>query len=211
MKKRLDTYDKIQMSISYILRFCIVVFFIWELVQQDYYTAFLIAFFLVLTFIPAFLERNFKVTLPVELDFAGTVFIFLSLVLGEVHDAYIRFWWWDMMLHTLSGVILGFICFIIVYLVSHYSGRSVLSPRMIILFAFCMATTIGALWEYFEFFMTETGIHTMQHGNTDTMIDMILVSVGSLFSLWYGYTYLKVKKSHFIERILQKISHTKHL
>ena len=53
------------------------------------------------------LGRRLKVNIPPEFEAWSVVFIYASLFLGEVKGYYARFWWWDLLLHTGSGLLLG--------------------------------------------------------------------------------------------------------
>ena len=44
-----------------------------------------------------------KIRLPASFQLFGVLFIFLALYLGEIQHFYIRFWWWDLILHSLFG------------------------------------------------------------------------------------------------------------
>lgn len=84
-------------------------------------------------------------------------FLFASLILGNVGKMYDRFWWWDDMLHAISGVLL-------VVTGSMLARRmaprgSELSLLFTVLFAFCFALAGGVLWEVYEF-TSDIVLHT---------------------------------------------------
>ena len=76
---------------------------------------------LALTFIPSILERSIRVSLPASFQIILLVFIFNAQFLGEIIGYYDRFWWWDLLLHGWSGVLLGIVGF--------YSFISLMKPR----------------------------------------------------------------------------------
>ena len=88
---------------------------------------------LLLTFLPSFIQHNYKIYLPVELEFIVTVFIYASLVLGEIHEYYTRYWWWDLILHSTAGVTFGLLGFFIMYIL-HRERKIATSPILIALF-----------------------------------------------------------------------------
>ncbi len=56
---------------------------------------------------PSVLRRHLPVEIPSEVEAVAVLFVFATLFLGEIRDYYQRFWWWDMTLHTGSGLLLG--------------------------------------------------------------------------------------------------------
>ena len=64
------------------------------------------------------LSRRLSVEIPSEIELTAVLFIFATLFLGEVRDWYERYWWWDAALHTGSGLLLGMLGFIIVYVLN---------------------------------------------------------------------------------------------
>ena len=74
--------------------------------------------------------------------------------LGEVRSWYERIWWWDIALHTSSGLLLGLVGFLLVYVLTENERIDLhMRPRFVALFAFLFAVAVGALWEIFEFAM----------------------------------------------------------
>jgi hypothetical protein len=141
------------------------------------------------------------------------------LFLGEVRSFYIKFWWWDSFLHLLSGVALGFAGFLFVY-VLHKTHKFYAKHVFIMLFSFCFAVAIGVLWEIFEFFMDQFFNLDMQKsrnlcgieniycdtriGLKDTMIDLILDSIGALIASIIGFLFLKKKTPSFLKKIINE-------
>lgn len=165
-----------------------------------------------LTFLPMIMGRRLNVFIPPEFECMATVFVFASLFLGEVRGYYGRFWWWDISLHTASGVLLGIVGFLLVYILNEKEDINVqLTPGFVALFAFMFAVGMGALWEIFEFTMDKVGGFNMQKpmfgdasGLTDTMWDLIVDAVGALFIALLGLGYLRNwGSSSFLERWIQ--------
>ncbi len=168
------------------------------------------------TLAPALFRRRLSVEIPSEIEVVAVLFIFATLFLGEVHDYYQRYWWWDMALHTTSGLLLGMIGFMIVYMLNEDRQVDLHMPRSFVaLFAFFFAVGLGAIWEVFEFAMDRFFGTTMQpatpgdpSGLTDTMHDLIVDTVGSAVVSLAGWRYLaRARSSHvdnwakrFIER-----------
>ena len=162
-----------------------------------------------ITLAPLLVRKRTGVFIPPEFELLAIGFIFAALFLGEVRGYYVRYWWWDMLLHTSSGFLLGIIGFLLVYILNEKEDIEVhMKPGFVALFAFLFALGMGALWEVFEFAADSLFGLNMQKemlgdpsGLTDTMWDIILDAAGSLVIAILGYGYLKTAGSEsFLER-----------
>lgn len=191
--------------LSLMIKLTLIIAIVGAIITFQWLVLFVSSLTLILTFLPAFVERNYKITLPLEFEIVITGFIFASLFLGEIHSFYDRYWWWDTMLHTLSGVILGFIGFLLIFTLNKNVKIGIhLTPFFIAFFSFCFAVTMGALWEIFEWAMDLIFGLSMQKGLQDTMLDLIADSIGALFSSIIGYLYIKNVKYPLIESAVLK-------
>lgn len=179
---------------------------IWERHWVAVVLTFLI---LMLTLVPIFLAKRFRVYIPPEFELMAIGFVFAFLFLGEVRGYYTRFWWWDIALHTGSGFLLGIVGFLLVYVLNEIEDVGVhMKPGFVALFAFLFAVGMGALWEIFEFFMDGFFGMNMQKemlgdpsGLTDTMWDLIVDTLGAAIIAFLGYGYLKTSGNQsFLER-----------
>jgi uncharacterized membrane protein YjdF len=195
--------------ISLIVRIMLVVSVATGLLTSNFEVVFLSVMTIWLTFFPNIIERRFGVYLPSSLQIVITLFIFSAQYLGELNNFYERFWWWDIMLHTVSGFVLAIIGFMFVYLLNEKYDKNVsLSPFFIVLFSLCFAITIGVFWEFFEFGMDRIFGHNMQKfreagqdGLVDTMVDLIVDSLGAIIVSAMGYIYIKQKHDLFFTRL----------
>lgn len=195
--------------ISWFVRVLLIFAIVRDVFIKDYDGIFIVALTLVLTFYPNILERRFRVYLPSFIQVIITLFIFAAQYLGEIKNFYERFWWWDIMLHTTSGFILGIIGFMFVYLLNkNYDTNVTLSPIFIALFAFCFAVMIGVLWEVYEFSMDRLVGFNMQKfreagqdGLIDTMLDLIVDSIGAFVVSVLGYLNIKENKQLSLSKV----------
>lgn len=158
---------------------------------------------IIVTFLPLMIGRRIAVQIPPEFEVLAVVFVYASLFLGEVHGYYVRFWWWDAILHIGSGFLLGILGFLLVYVLNEHENVDLhMRPHFVALFAFMFAVGIGALWEIFEFAMDQLFHLNMQKsGLVDTMWDLIVDTVGALFISLLGWSYLKTAGTNsFLER-----------
>jgi hypothetical protein len=159
-----------------------------------------------ITFLPVVLGQRFRVKIPSEFELLAVVFIFASLFLGEVEGYYVRFWWWDIVLHTGAGFLFGILGFLLVHVLNEKKEIGLdLKPGFVALFAFVFALGFGSLWEIFEFTMDQLfGTNMQKSGLVDTMWDMIVNSIGALTISVLGWGYLKKEGvDSFLERWIQ--------
>lgn len=165
---------------------------------------------------PVVAKTQFGAGIPAEIQIFAMLFVFATIFLGEVHDFYERFWWWDLALHATSGILLGLLGFLVVYLMNESEKVDLyMRPSFVALFAFAFAVMLGALWEVFEFAMDELAGLTMQKpmlgdpsGLTDTMWDLIVDIIGagtmSLASLAYMRRARHERTDHWLRRYVRR-------
>lgn len=165
-----------------------------------------------MTLAPIILSRQFKVHVPAQFQVWVILFVFAALFLGEVRDYYTRYWWWDIMLHTSSGVLLGILGFLLVHVLNEDRRIDLkLSPGFVACFAFFFALAMGALWEIFEFAMDKLAGTNMQKpflgdpsGLTDTMWDLIVDALGALMVSAYGWRYLRRGQRSMLRDVIER-------
>ena len=175
--------------------------------EGNYQAAFESLIIVLVTFLPIMMARYFHIKIPLEFDTVAVVFIYMSLFLGEVQDFYTRFWWWDLVLHSGAGFLVGITGFLLVYVLNQNRKIAMhLTPGFIALFAFMFAQGIGSLWEIFEFAMDSFfGLNMQKSGIVDTMWDLIVNGLSALVVSLLGYGYLKAKgEDSFIEQMIQR-------
>ena len=198
---------RVNISIGLVLKCAIAVGAVLLFLEGNYQAGFESLVILCVTFLPLVMGNHFKLRIPHEFDTLAVIFIYMSLFLGEVHGYYVRFWWWDLVLHVGSGFLLGILGFLLVYILNQNDRVDMhLNPFFIALFAFMFAMGIGALWEIFEFAMDSIfGMNMQKSGLIDTMWDLIVDCMGALTISILGYGYLKTEgNDSFLERMIQR-------
>ncbi|MAT66009.1 MAG: hypothetical protein CMN57_10230 [Gammaproteobacteria bacterium] len=206
---------------SLVLKAILIVGVAGALWEQQWLTAAVTIGILLITFTPLLLAHRFRVIIPAQFELLAIAFVFASLFLGEVRGFYTRFWWWDIVLHTASGFLLGIIGFLLVHVLNEIEEVGLhMKPGFVAFFAFLFALGMGSLWEIFEFSMDSLFGMNMQKamfgdasGLTDTMWDLIVDAVGAFFISVLGYIYLKTaRRRSFLQRwILAFIRHNPRL
>jgi uncharacterized membrane protein YjdF len=192
--------------------------------ELNWLAVFVSALALGLSIVPELIRKRYQITLPRSIQVFIIVFIFAALFLGEMQSFYEKFWWWNSLLHLLSGIALGFSGFLIVYIL-HKTGRFSASPFLLSIFAFCFAVAIGTLWEIFEFTMDSILGLDMQKsrnlcatltncdtrlGVVDTMRDLILDALGAFSAVVVGYLYLNNRPITFFKHLVHEFELKNH-
>lgn len=169
---------------------------------------------LIITFAPSYINDKTRMVVPAILQTGVVLFTFAAMYLGNIFGYYIIFPWWDVMLHSTSGFMLGLAGFLLFYSLNRdrdFVFR--LNYICISIFAFCFAMTCGVFWEFFEFFcdcfvgtnmqksffiadareMSEYANsfgRFMDPGLMDTMKDLIVDAIGSGLSVIICFFYV---------------------
>lgn len=170
---------------------------------------------------PSIISKRFKLEIPNTVFYFYLIFLYGAIFLGEIQNFYYRFKYWDLILHTFSGGMIGFIGFSIVDILNNENENVSLNPFFIAFFAFCFAVALGAIWEIYEFFCDGFfGINmqkfSLESGQkligrdalADTMEDLIVDNIGALVASTIGYISIKYDKS-YLNRFLIKLRRDK--
>ena len=155
----------------------------------------LVAAILAVALLPIVLRHRLPIRLPPEFQVMAILFVFAALFLGEVRNYYDRIWWWDLALHASSGLLLGLLGLMLVYVLNERPSLELhLAPHFIALFAFVFAVSMGTLWEIFEFAVDSLLGGRMQKpmlhdpsGLTDTMWDLSVNTLAALIVALLGW------------------------
>jgi len=136
------------------LRFLVFIVMIMQIFNKNYENVFLCILTLLLMIMPSVIQAAFKVEFPSLLEIIILIFIFSAEILGEISAFYLKFLYWDTILHTLNGFLCAAVGFSLVDIMNRQKRMQFeLSPLFTAVVAFCFSMTIGVLWEFFEFGM----------------------------------------------------------
>ncbi len=143
---------KVTFTVYIILRMLVIAAIVISVLRGNYENVFVCVLTLVLLLIPQIIERSFKVNLPDVLEVIILLFVFAAEILGELQCYYIKYPYWDTMLHTINGFICAAAGFALVDVLNRNEKIKLsLSPIYMAIVAFCFSMTVGVLWEFFEF------------------------------------------------------------
>ncbi len=184
------------------LKLVLVVGAILELLSGNWLMAAATAGVAFAMFFPLMLGHRFGVAIPPEFELLAVVFVFASLFLGELQGYYVKFWWWDIVLHSGSGLVLGIFGFLLVHVLNEHEDLELhMKPSFTALFAFLFALGMGTMWELFEYAVDKFAGTSMQKSLNDTMTDLLVDGAGAFVIAALGYRFLKDRaSSSFLER-----------
>ena len=174
------------------------------------------AVMMAIIFLPTILDRLAHIKVPHSMEVCFVAFGFCSLIMGDVADLYALLPWWDALLHTFSGVLLGIVGFSIINMVNSVVGEKFRFPAAFVAVCVtCFALAAAALWEAAEYIVDGLfGLNSQQYLSSsgtfdnsvplvghealkDTMEDLMLDLAGSVLIGLLGYfemTHGKYKK-----------------
>lgn len=195
-KRALD--DQIQYYLLLALKLSVFIAGVFALYFQAWgaFAYCLISLFLM--WLPKLVKSKVKVRLPIEFDLVLVIFMYSAVFLGKAGQAYNHFWWWDVILHTSSGFIIGFIAFLILYI--KVEQKEIQTSRWLLgLIIFCVAMAFGGVWEIVEYNLAVIfGGNLTAAGLKDTIQDLLVDGIGGLVMAWFGVRQIFDKRRGFI-------------
>lgn len=175
--------------------------------------------------LPGFTEKRLKVSIPTNMIFVYSVFLYCAIYLGEVKNFYYRIPDWDIILHTFSGAMMGALGFTVISFLNKSEKVPVyLTPIFVAFFSFCFAVTAGVFWEFYEYtadgllgtnmqkFGVEDGTLLIGHyALTDTMADLLVDCIGAFAISVIGYISIKHGKNWHEKLMFKHINNANNL
>ena len=194
------------------IRIILLLFFLFSLKGNAILMQVVSLIGLFITFIPFIFQKYFGINIPARFEIITLLFVYGILFVSEVRSFY-NVWWWDILLNFFASVALGFIGLSIVF-VLYRTKRLNTTPEVIAILTFCLAFSVGALWEIFEYTLDTLFGSGLQQSLFDTMEDLMVNTVGVLFVSVFGYIFIKREKfvlistllSSFVEKNVWRVS-----
>ncbi|WOF17032.1 hypothetical protein F1737_10255 [Methanoplanus sp. FWC-SCC4] len=176
--------------LTYFFQFLIFLIVLSSILTGFYEFAIGGIFALFLSFAPMIAKRRINITLPWGLTFLIALSLYIHLA-GEYFGYYLMFSpYYDKTAHFISGATIGLLGFTLVLILDRYTEIN-LNRHLIVLMIVMFTLGFGAIWEILEFSMDTFFGGNMQHGNADTMLDMIFVLFASIVVAFIGNFYLR--------------------
>ena len=166
--------------------------------------------------LPEKASQKFKIQIPNNMYYLYVLFLYAAIFLGEIRNFYYTVPYWDTVLHTFSGAMIGCIGFSIISLLNDREFFHLnLTPFFIAFFAFCFAIMLGTVWEIYEYtsdnvLKTNMQKYRLESGENlegrdalkDTMEDLVVDGIGTFATSTVGYLLLKNDQKGWIKSIL---------
>ncbi|WP_340102191.1 hypothetical protein [Salinibaculum salinum] len=157
---------------------------------------------LLVTQLPAVLERRYGIVMDVALVLWIALAMFLH-ALGTVPllgpdfaTLYGSTWWWDHMTHALSSSLVVGSAYAVTRAFQEHTEYIHLGPKFTFAYLLVFVMAFGVFWELIEFYIAVGaglfGIPQVltQYGLEDTVLDLVYNTIGGLLVAIFGTTYL---------------------
>ncbi|WP_227133103.1 hypothetical protein [Halorubellus salinus] len=157
---------------------------------------------LIVTQLPAVLERRYQITMNVGLVLWVTLAMFLH-ALGTVPllgpdfaTLYGSTWWWDHMTHALSSSLVVGSAYALTRALQEHTEYIHIGPKFTFAYLLVFVMAFGVFWELLEFYIAvgaeSFGVPQVltQYGLEDTLLDLVYNTMGGLLVAIFGTTYL---------------------
>lgn len=140
---------------------------------------FLCVLTLILFMLPHVLNRWLKLYIPPVMEIVIVAFIVCGIVLGEVENFFVRFPYWDTIMHTVNGIVCAALSLSLVVLLNKQDKILFrLSPVFLMVVAVSFSMLIGVLWEFFEFGVDRIMKKDMQKDTWVSEISTVSLNTG---------------------------------
>ena len=149
---------------------------------------------LLITFVPAAMERRYDLPLDPWLALWITSAVFLHTV-GSA-GLYDQIGWWDHVTHAMSASLIAGVGYTFARAIDIHSDEIHFPHRFFFVYVLVVVLSFGVVWELFEFLLdvaaNATGVEMplAQHGLDDTVRDLIFNSFGALLVAALGQAHL---------------------
>lgn len=157
---------------------------------------------LLVTFLPAFFERNYRITMNAGIVLWITVAMFLhafgtlSLPALGFLSLYQSTWWWDHMTHALSSSLVAGMAYAVTRALEEHTEYISMPPKFMFVYLLLFVMAFGVIWELIEFYVAivsnliGVGKVLTQYGLDDTILDLFYNTIGGLLVATFGTVHL---------------------
>lgn len=165
--------------LTYFIQVLILLSVAFSFMAGEYFLSFSAGIAFLLTTIPFLITKNMHLCLPWEVNLLIVISLYLH-VMGHVGDYYTLLApYYDKLTHLVSSITVALLAFFVAILAEH-QGEIRLTRTAIIVFILTFTLAAGVVWEIYEFTCDQVFGTDLQHGNIDTMVDLIVDLIGAL-------------------------------
>jgi hypothetical protein len=183
------------MYLAFLFQLLIALNMAYAFATGDFNAGFFALLMFLFTLVPYWVAKKLDIEFPWFVYFLIALALWLNTA-GFLQGYYVRYYpYYDKLGHFIAGISIALLAFLGVIFIDRY-WRMKLREPFIIGFTIIFGLAMAAAWEIYEFFIdTVFGgsfAGKMQVSNTDTMLDMIFVLVGSIIVavmavLWFRH------------------------
>jgi hypothetical protein len=157
---------------------------------------------LLVTQLPAVLERRYQIVMDVWLVLWIALAMFLH-AFGTVQfpgldfaTLYSATWWWDHVTHALSSTLVVGAGYAVTRAYQEHTEHVRMGPKFTFVYLVVFVMAFGVFWELIEFYVAVSaelfGIPRVltQYGLDDTVLDLVYDTIGGLLVAIFGTTHL---------------------
>lgn len=193
--------------IIFIVVFCGLCYSLESILDNNLYRTLIRLSVIPIIFLPKIVKKIFKLNISEVSEMIYIIFIFVAHFLGSIVNLYNKIYWYDNFIHFLSGFVISFFALELLIRLKKYDPKKIFFNAIFIIGISCI---IASFWEYFEFISDnifgKDAQNVLTTGVADTMMDMILATLGNLlFILIYIFEEFNNKKlivKNFIKQVL---------
>ncbi len=173
------TSEKIYLALSWIFKFGFVLLFFHYIFVADFASVIRTTILLAIIFLVPILDMYYDIAIPAFLDLIMTLAIFLH-IFGMEFGIYDKFYYYDAILHTFSSMVLATLVIVSLFVIERNYSKIRMSINLIALFTIFTTMALGVVWEIGEFLMDQFLGTATQPDLYDTMMDLILDTLGAI-------------------------------
>lgn len=183
--------NKITDAVMLTFRIMIILLLIYFINSKNQGAINVVLISFLISFFDIYVKKILKYQMNNILKISLIAFIYASQCLGTALNFYDMISWWDVMLHTISGIIFFYVGIYLWDVLTKKNTYPKANILIIVIFATLFSLSIITIWEIFEFSVDSILNENMQVARdaigrdaiADTMLDMISAVIGTIVAI----------------------------
>ncbi len=182
-----------QKTSEYAILLAFEILFLWFAIQavliDDTTRFYVVLVSMALLLVPVLAEKKIAITLPFGTKSTIALALFLHMA-GGINRWYWKFMpYYDKLAHGVSALALGLLIFSFLLVLDYWEIR--VRPSRILLLIFVLVFLFGLSWEVGEYYIDVLVQSSYNNGITDSILDIISNTIGSIVAVALASRYLK--------------------